>query len=406
LNGRLRSLGEHAACLQALRVDPITAGQLDVLVGTSSMLMRLDADTILGRLLTEVVGTAPDLDWHGDVFDRAYRRLESFLYAVDLDSVLLAPLRGVTALPAPIRLGEGIELDRMSDTEIPAAIGLGFIETMGRRAAHVDQPYAIRIRRRASKVVVRDPESQERLADAASHVEATERLHQHAERVVEALRLLKSGQVAIRGFLRFEDNWLLEGGWSHSLLLSLPATAGPTYELTSSEADELRGVWRRLGEGAIGEKPIAPARRRFVFAGDRSRDDDRLVDLMIAAESLFLSDAGRASERTELGFRLRLRAASFLSTPKWTSRQLFTQFGRAYRVRSAIVHGGEPDAKDVRSPSGEQVQLRDFVDLFEDLMRLALKQSMGAAVTKGFPPDWLELVLPDSESRPGSREDP
>ncbi len=47
---------------------------------------------------------------------------------------------------------------------------------------------------------------------------------------------------------------------------------------------------------------------RFSDAGDRERDDDALIDVIIAAEALFLPN-----ERLELGYKLALRAAFFLA---------------------------------------------------------------------------------------------
>ena len=80
--------------------------------------------------------------------------------------------------------------------------------------------------------------------------------------------------------------------------------------------------------------------RRFNAAIDRTSLADAVVDHLIAAEALFLKDAGKPEDRSELGFRLALRAALLLGEDAQDRVTIYRCMKRAYHVRSAVAHGG------------------------------------------------------------------
>lgn len=140
-------------------------------------------------------------------------------------------------------------------------------------------------------------------------------------------------------------------------------------------------------------RALSNALRRFRYAGDRERPDDRIVDLMIAAESVFLSDTGDPQSRGELRYRLALRSAFFIELPSWTRRQVFNVMSRAYDTRSEVVHGEEVNSVTLQ---GEQVPLAAFADLVEEHLRTALRKAVKIAA--GSPArvqlmDWEDLIL-------------
>ena len=163
------------------------------------------------------------------------------------------------------------------------------------------------------------------------------------------------------------------------------------YELRHEETDEFSDFWKRFQDvTARGE--LANAVRRFSYASERERHDDSLVDLMIAAESIFLADVGPPQDRGELQYRLALRAAFFIDSPEYSRREIFKHMKRAYSARSAIVHGrGEPDRKMLKSPNDAPVSFQDFTKVTEHFLRVALKKriEMGKAAI-----DWDALIIP------------
>jgi hypothetical protein len=66
---------------------------------------------------------------------------------------------------------------------------------------------------------------------------------------------------------------------------------GGSFELSEDEVPQLVDLWHLLEEG--GAARFRFGIHRFNLAFDRALLDDRIVDLVIAAESLFLGDLGR-----------------------------------------------------------------------------------------------------------------
>jgi hypothetical protein len=144
--------------------------------------------------------------------------------------------------------------------------------------------------------------------------------------------------------------------------------------------------------GVKRDKALGNALRRFSYAGERTRRaDDRLVDLMIVAEALFLSESGDPESRGELQYRLALRAAFFLTKIAGSQRRyIFELVKRAYKARSSLVHGDTVDT--VKLPNGKEIRLEEFADAMEDLMRSAVKKRVAIA-TEGRKMDWESLIL-------------
>ena len=85
---------------------------------------------------------------------------------------------------------------------------------------------------------------------------------------------------------------------------------GGKYELLAGEVPQFLELWHLLEEGAA---RFGFSIHRFNIAFDRGLLADRVVDLVIAAESLFLGDLD-VQDRGELRFRFALRAASSSNT--------------------------------------------------------------------------------------------
>ena len=114
-----------------------------------------------------------------------------------------------------------------------------------------------------------------------------------------------------------------------------------------------------------------------------------MVDVMVAAEALYLSDLGP----DELGFRLALRASVFSDPDRlnMTRREVFDLMKSAYVVRSKIVHGDEPKPKDLKV-KGALVGLVEFVQATEEVVRQGLREALNR--TAEWPPDWDGMTLP------------
>jgi hypothetical protein len=58
-------------------------------------------------------------------------------------------------------------------------------------------------------------------------------------------------------------------------------------------------LWRCLASPrVVKRKPLTTALRRLTFAGERSRPEDQIIDLMIASEAVFLAGDQQESARS------------------------------------------------------------------------------------------------------------
>jgi len=109
---------------------------------------------------------------------------------------------------------------------------------------------------------------------------------------------------------------------------------------------------------------IETALRRFGYAAERTLPEEEIVDLMIAAESLFLSDIGKR-DRGELRHRLAMRAAALRGLTADERMQMSKVMRNAYDARSVIVHGGIPSENELRDLYGQPVLISHFTTELE-----------------------------------------
>jgi hypothetical protein len=113
-----------------------------------------------------------------------------------------------------------------------------------------------------------------------------------------------------------------------------PVTLGGRH-VPSIEA--LATLIGRLEDNAADSTPVRLAIGRFGRSIDETATgiSDQVVDLAVGLEA-----ALAGTERTEIGLRLRLRAAQLLSNDGDSPEQIYSDVGGLYELRSTIVHGG------------------------------------------------------------------
>src|SRR4051812_37531538 len=113
-------------------------------------------------------------------------------------------------------------------------------------------------------------------------------------------------------------------------------------------------------------KPLATALRRFGFAGERARAEDQIIDLMIAAEAVFLP-----GEQGESAHKLSLRAGLLLANKDESAQDIATIMKRAYDARSKLAHGAT--LKALKLPGDTPATLVEYVAIVSGYMRTALR---------------------------------
>ena len=170
---------------------------------------------------------------------------------------------------------------------------------------------------------------------------------------------------------------------------------GTPTEVKEADIEKAKCLYQRLVDLDANdrEKLQIPIDRWVESQTNRNRID-KIIDLGIAFEALYLSDI---DETTELSFRLRLRAAWYLGKNKEHRRALMKEFSEIYAWRSKVVHTGKLPNKTKKTPfTHEEVQ--QFIERAQDLCR----ESIMKILEDGEFPDWNNLILGGEEEQAGS----
>jgi hypothetical protein len=349
---------------------------------------QITAEELADRLLWRMAERRGGFEFDATDFDILFGQFETDLLRDSIDYVAVAPLPGFKSDLDSIPLGSGLELAELSDDELSRCLRISIypgIDLGG--IVHATKTYGLRCRFSEKKFFGHLPPDEIKRAQG-SHQERVDRFF----RVVHALRLFKRGTVSIPGIATFSDQWPLEGGVS-GFSIDPGSARGNNYELAAHERERFEELWRTLSGPPL-TRFLDTAIRRFAYAGERRRPEDRCVDLLISAESLFLSDTAEARERGELRYRLALRSAFFVQLDNCSRKELYRFMRNAYDARSAVVHGGLPDDNVLKLPQKGKVSLSEFVDFTEDVLRVALLKAVKTQpVDKVTLVDWDSLIL-------------
>ena len=365
---------EYQSCVACLKSDVVIGPHLDQLVGTSMSAYRLDADNILRSLVYAMLDEEGRLVFTDERFHSEWREWVEFFGAERITSKAVAPLPYLVVPTFPLRLNNELALDRLTDDEVTRCYHVGVLRPVSVRFPLIYGDVAVGIRRRTMslpKLIGRgdEPHAQSETTDEGSFGNRPIlRDELVIDDVLSALRLFKHTQIRSAGFASWTDSPRLQTMTSFRVLRQWPW--GGKFELSEGEVPHFIELWRLLEEGSA---RFGFSIHRFNLAFDRGFLADRIVDLVIAAEALFLGDLDE-KYRGELRFRFALRAAKFIEHPKYGEREIFRVMRQAYDARSAIVHGGSP--KETPLPDNQAATLSTFIDAIEELVRLGLRKAL------------------------------
>lgn len=134
----------------------------------------------------------------------------------------------------------------------------------------------------------------------------------------------------------------------------------------------------------IGKK-LHIAINRWIQSKTNRSDVDKIIDLGIALEALYLSEG----TKEQLTLQFRLRASWYLGKDKEHRRKLIDEFKAIYDLRSQAVHSGKIP-KTVKIRKGEDpTATSEFIAKAQDLCR----DSILKILEDGEFPDWNDLIL-------------
>ena len=208
---------------------------------------------------------------------------------------------------------------------------------------------------------------------------------------VSALRLYKAGNVGCNMLLSFNSNPIISfsGGLPNLGFPVLPKE----YMLADTEIKQFMTFWNIFKVVDItkeGLEFLEAAVRRFNYAYERQKGEDKLVDQMISFESLFLTN-----ER-ELGFKLSLRVAVFLAKENDEREKICRNLRNAYRIRNKIVHGAKREKIDAMVKRGFG-SFKELSVKMEDYLRKSIRAFFEEASKKHLTKNLKHIIINHSD---------
>jgi hypothetical protein len=318
-------------------------------------------NVILRRLIEEQRSFEFDLDKLIGI----YKLAEAKLSHPEIINASYVPLRK-TILDGPLGLSADITIRELFDEEISDAMSLGVLTSrrLGQRRDFLsyDNQYAIcRIgRTQVTSAMIASSEFFELIERAIS----PKALDEIAMKVVCGLNLYCDHSVAQSG-----EPWNLLKLSLNTMTSRSGGTYAPPFQnyssaiLNEKDYEEFaslvkvllrRETWKQLGVSLT----------RFSDAACRPLAEDAILDLAIAAESLF---GGRV--QGEATYKVSLHAALLLGDETWPKSEVRKFFKEVYSVRSSIVHGSQHLGARSREPRSQKERFRERLS---DVMRAAL----------------------------------
>ena len=140
-----------------------------------------------------------------------------------------------------------------------------------------------------------------------------------------------------------------------------------SYTISKQETFLLKSMWNKyIVLFSSKNTGFQTAIRRFYFSSQRFDKEDKVIDLMIAFEALFLI------ENAELSFKLSLRVARFLAD-EYNSSELFEIMRKAYNLRSKFVHGEGLKPAD-KQDNMRDLEIKKLIEKLYEILRLSIRK--------------------------------
>ncbi|GAA4933695.1 hypothetical protein HD597_009632 [Nonomuraea thailandensis] len=369
----------------ALASHPELSRRVNTLIGFDfSATSRELTQVLIADLLTPLVEANSTYVFDQALFDETYERVEAGLLASTVRLVQAVPLLGFDmALHPEVSLGDGMVLRLMTDAELSAAIQTGL----------PDQATSSTLSRTVSRfyqrAVVKVTTYPIRVGEVDGPINVPPSIEEEVLRLQIALRLVCGGSVTVgRSFqMQHPDDFDANPGYSASLSWSqAPDLARPTLLLSTADAMSVQQLMTMLATPSVTQdRPLQMAIRRLVLAGSRGLPEDRLVDLMVAAEAMFIHGAGHGRTQRKKAL-IASGAASLLDRDPELGASAAAISGfmsKAYNLRNHQVHADPGVAPSMSLLDGSlastfQAVVEDLERVMRRAVTLAIQQTVAA----------------------------
>ena len=324
----LRAQPEFAAAAERMKSDPVVGRHFGCAVGTPLAFGQMCPERILHSMIYAVQDSEGNLGFDDERFDLKWRTLVADFSATQISFKTIGILPNLSLPAFPLRLSAELVLDRLAADEVTQCEQAGVVRPRVKSCPVIFATDAVGVRREAlvPKVFGTSDEGHKIVTETDEGSFGHRPLLRYdlvVDDVLSAMRLFKRTTVRAAGHASWADsNWF--GSGTHYQVLRQSPFFGD-FALSDCEVPQFLELWSLLEHEAA---RFGFTLHRFSLSFDRGLLADRIVDLVIAAESLFLKD--QDENRGELSYRCALRAAKFVKHHKYSERDVFQMVRLAY----------------------------------------------------------------------------
>ncbi|MEK7315637.1 MAG: hypothetical protein AAB011_05615 [Candidatus Eisenbacteria bacterium] len=352
----------YAEAEALIKVEPRIQPYLGTMVFTGWGGSHLSAEQCIRDFLIYRVSRQRGPRSNDYSFDTLYSEFEGFFTSPSVPYRGLGLLDGFTMAAPTLDLASGLRIVQLSRVEREELLLHGMNSAMGTSPSSSGcEEFAVE--EKFDEPVLKGAEAKDRLG--LSH---RARVYQDLSDVLSALRLFRRG--AVWNPRRFY--WPLRWIPNRSLTLlsgtGLHPPAGEAYVLDATGCADFPTFWNAcLERQSTKGKRLGIAHTRLEAGYDRRRAEDRVIDCVVGLEALLQPEHAK----TELSYRVSLRGAALLGRTPGERQAVFTEIKRAYDLRSAIVHGDDPEK--VIAKISHEADTTKYLEGLEDLLRRTIR---------------------------------
>lgn len=379
---RIESLKEFQKCKKLMEKDSVIKKHLNKMVGSIDLTRDFTGEYCLKLLILLVIRSSQSFEFSKKVFEKSFLDMEKFFYSDKIHYYHLVLIENFHCDKEKIILQPNIKIIRMPKWGL---LNLCYIIRDSWEFKVLENirlsEHAIQMEYEENKVIndigttkiFADPYSKRRIKSKnISNI------------VISALRTFKTGTIRLgieapAEFLK----WQPIADQRYELPDYLPLL-GKKYTLNRNEIPRFQKFFRKFSYMYETNETFRVCINRFNYANDIDLySTDKLIDYMIAFESLYLND------NLELGYKLSVRVACFLGRDKKEKEQIFKEIKKAYDIRSRMVHGR---TFNINAPIKFEKRKVSFEELLA-IVESHLRNSIYKLLNIGRKPNWDKIVL-------------
>lgn len=224
-------------------------------------------------------------------------------------------------------------------------------------------------------------------------------VHEEWQKFIELMRSFQNCNVFIS---RFSESSLGCSIYqkrlsSHGYYKDIPGLTKKWTQSEISQFEDFVEATKRLSINGNQKNKFENAINWFSGRVFKHREQDKLLDMVIALESLFVG------ENSELSYKFCVRISKILEASREKRYPLFQLLKTAYNVRSKMVHMGLPPDKK-HKVCDEEITLQELISRIEKIVIAAFKKIVDerGGFLKFDPEKWNRYILDEEFNEKGT----